>query len=84
MVSWFVNVSASKDKLKYCTVVATRNVTRKAKPRSINAPIIVHLRLWVSFHIVRLVVAQGLCSIENSIRLEKYFNLSYHQRLIDL
>jgi len=50
------------------TTEATTNVTTKANTSGMSAPIVVHLPLRVSRQIVRIVVAQGLCNTEKSIR----------------
>jgi hypothetical protein len=44
------------------------NSMAKAKPSGSNAPIHAHFALFVSRHMVRIVVEQGLCNSEKSMR----------------
>ena len=48
---------------------ATTKQTARPMPTGRSAETTVHLALRVSFQMVKMVVAQGLCSSENSIRL---------------
>ena len=59
------------NQIMYPLQLATAKVTTNAMASGIKAPMAVHFRLLVSFHMVRIVVAQGLCSNENSINKSK-------------
>ncbi len=50
------------------TTRATKEVTATAIARGIRDPSVVHFMLRVSFHMVYMVVAQGLCNSEKSMR----------------